>query len=80
MLNHSASLAISTYVLKALPDKLNIKRHSPNILTHQIWIADVFTHVRYFYLTYPYQPKGKIKNEHPHVGFTLIPDVIIIFK
>ena len=32
MLNRSASLAMSTSVLKALPGKLDIKRHSPGIL------------------------------------------------
>ena len=32
MLNRSASLAMSTSVLKALPVKLDIKRHSPSIL------------------------------------------------
>ena len=32
MLNRSASLAVSTSVLKALPGKLDIKRHSPSIL------------------------------------------------
>ena len=32
MLNRSASLAISTSVLKALPGKLDIKRHLPSIL------------------------------------------------
>ena len=32
MLNRSASLAMSTCVLKALPGKLEIKRHSPSIL------------------------------------------------
>ena len=32
MLNRSASLTMSTSVLKALPDKLDIKRHSPSIL------------------------------------------------
>ena len=31
MLNRSASLAMSTSVLKALPGKLDIKRHSPSI-------------------------------------------------
>ena len=30
MLNRSASLAMSTSVLKALPGKLDIKRHSPS--------------------------------------------------
>ena len=32
MLNRSASLAMSTSILKALPSKLDIKRHSPSIL------------------------------------------------
>ena len=32
MLNRSACLAMSTYVLKALPGKLDIKRHSLSIL------------------------------------------------
>ena len=32
MLNRSASLAMSTSVLKALPGKLDIKRHSPSNL------------------------------------------------
>ena len=32
MLNRSASLAMSTSVLKALPGKLDIKRHSPSFL------------------------------------------------
>ena len=32
MLNRSASLAMSTSVLKALAGKLDIKRHSPSIL------------------------------------------------
>ena len=32
MLNRSTSLAMSTSVLKALPGKLDIKRHSPSIL------------------------------------------------
>ena len=31
MLNRSASLVMSTSVLKALPGKLDIKRHSPSI-------------------------------------------------
>ena len=32
MLNRSASLAMSSSGLKALPSKLDIKRHSPSIL------------------------------------------------
>ena len=31
MLNRSASLTMSTSILKALPGKLDIKRHSPSI-------------------------------------------------
>ena len=43
MLNRSASLAMSTRVLKALPGKLDIERHSPNIF--------------FFYFCRPYQLK-----------------------
>ena len=32
MLNRSASLAMSTSIFKALPGKLDIKRHSPSFL------------------------------------------------
>ena len=32
MLNRSASLVMSTCILKALPGKLDIKRHEPGIL------------------------------------------------
>ena len=32
MLNRSASLKMSTSLLKALPGKLDVKRHSPSIL------------------------------------------------
>ena len=39
MLNRSTSLVMSTSVLKALPGKLDIKRHSPSIL-----------HLRFIYL------------------------------
>ena len=38
-------------------------------LAHQIDISVVFTHVRKFCFTYPYQPVGKIKKQ-PHVGRT----------
>ena len=48
MLNRSASLAMSTSVLKALPGKLDIKRHSPSILyvyqvkrMFHIWVNSV---------------------------------------
>ena len=33
MLNRSSCLAMSTSILKALPGKLDIKRHSPSILS-----------------------------------------------
>ena len=40
MLNRSASLAMSTSVPKALPGKLDIKRHSPSFLyIHGIYIS-----------------------------------------
>ena len=40
MLNCSASLAMSTSVLKALPGKLDIKRHSPSILyIESFWLS-----------------------------------------
>ena len=40
MLTGSASLLMSAIILKALPGKLDIKRHSPSllyVLVHQIW-------------------------------------------
>ena len=37
MLNRSASLAMSTSILKALPGKLDIKRHSHSIL--YLWVG-----------------------------------------
>ena len=40
MLNRSASLAMSTSVLKALPGKLDIKRHSPSILYILMCLSD----------------------------------------
>ena len=44
MLNRFASLAMSTCVLKALPGKLDIKRHSPSILyLHTLKGASYFT-------------------------------------
>ena len=38
MLNRLASLAMTTSVLKALPGKLDIKRHSPSILYIQVLV------------------------------------------
>ena len=35
---------------------------------------------RNFYLTHPYQPLGKIKNEQPHASRTSIGDVIVMLK
>ena len=43
MLNRSASLAMSTSVLKALPGKLDIKRHSPSILYLPVLCAYICT-------------------------------------
>ena len=43
MLDRSASLAMSTSVLKALPGKLDIKRHSPSILF--IWSRDLLSRI-----------------------------------
>ena len=43
MLNRSASLAMSTSVLKALPGKLDIKRHSPSILYICAYAVTYFT-------------------------------------
>ena len=40
MLNRSASLAMSTSVLEALPDKLDIKRHSPSIIYLLVFVAE----------------------------------------
>ena len=42
---------------------------------YQIGISVVFTCVRSFYLTYPYQPMGKIQN-----GRMSIRDVIVMLK
>ena len=39
MLNGSANLIMSTSILKALPGKLNIKRHSPSILYQSVYIT-----------------------------------------
>ena len=41
MLNRSASLAMSTSVLKALGGKLDIKRHSPSILYIPCHVEDL---------------------------------------
>ena len=51
-----------------------------SILAHQIRISVmvVFTSVRLLYFTY--QTVGKLKNEQPHVGRTLIRDVIVMLK
>ena len=43
MLNHSASLTMPASFLKALPGKLDIKRHSPSILYLQILLLDEAT-------------------------------------
>ena len=46
MLNRSASLATSTGLLKALPGKLDINRHSPSIL----YVFHGLTHIYTFSL------------------------------
>ena len=52
MLNRSASLAMSTSVLKAMPGKLDIKRHPPSILY-------VLCHAEYFYVHVQYHTPPK---------------------
>ena len=37
MLTRSASLAMSTSILKALPGQVDIKRHEPSILYSFVW-------------------------------------------
>ena len=55
----------------------NVPAHG-EFIAYQIGISDVFTHLRNFYLTYPYKPLGK--NEHHHVGRTSFRDVIVMLK
>ena len=58
MLNRPASLAMSTSVLKALPYKLDIKRHSPSILYISTYnIQPIF---KLFKTLYPLLEAGKI--------------------
>ena len=47
MLNHLASLGMSTSILKALPGKLDIKRHSPGILyiAHATRLASMLEYI-----------------------------------
>ena len=53
MLNRLASLTMSTSILKALPGKLDIKRHSPSIL-HIKWPEDMILElVSYMYVQNP---------------------------
>ena len=44
MLNRSASLAMSTSVLEALPGKLDTRKHSPNILYESAYKNNLFGH------------------------------------
>ena len=58
MLNRSASLAMSTSVLKALPGKLDIKRRSPSIL-YICWLNCGFRSITFegmhqFHLNFTY--------------------------
>ena len=50
MLNRSASLAMSTSVLKALPCKLDIKRHSPSILYLSQCLVQLSNQLMYYVL------------------------------
>ena len=50
MLNRSASLAMSTSVLKALPGKVDIKRHSPSILYFTVTILIFKTVSIHYYI------------------------------
>ena len=62
MLNRSASLAMSTCVLKALPGKLDIKRHSPSILYLNVSIL-AFHDNLHKYAPPPPQKKKKKKKK-----------------
>ena len=59
MLNHSASITISTSVLEALPGKFDIKIHSPSIsrveMVHYVGLDEtkpVFSHTQIRLLSY----------------------------
>ena len=56
VLNHSASLAMSTSVLKALPGKLDIKRHSPTVVpiksdSDEIFCLQLLSKIKYVHST-----------------------------
>ena len=53
MLNRSASLMMSTSVLKALPGKLDIKKHSPCILFLSFWYTTLSIFIVYYSLKKP---------------------------
>ena len=61
MLNRSASLAMSTSVLKALPGKLDIKRHSSSILYLSLLPLFVFVWFLFCYVVLGVLPSYAIK-------------------
>ena len=67
MLNRSASLAMSTRVLEALPGKLDIKRHSPSILYFYVIFLLVF---KWEFTAYQISPNKSVflfKNNPKHI-------------
>ena len=70
MLNCSASLAMSTGILKALPGKLDIKRHSPSILNIFSFCNSCFSLVVLWCLAYIYTIAVKdTLYQAPHTRF-----------
>ena len=63
MLNRSASLAMSTSVLKALPGKLDIKRHSPSILYLLTTVPQPVASLTVRFLFIPHHPASILINE-----------------
>ena len=62
MLNRSVSLAMSTSVLKALPGKLDIKRHSPSILYLLTSVPQPVASLTVRFLFIPYHPASILIN------------------
>ena len=73
MLNRSASLAMSTSVLKALPGKLDIKRHSPSILYLQGHYNDkIIAHKLNFKPTNIARPEGLHFNHFVNLSYQVV--------
>ena len=64
MLNCSASLAMSTNVLKALPGKLDSKRHSPSIL----YLLTMGSFIKLMNVSVD----NIVKEKCPHGDFTMV--------